>query len=104
MDKIGPYEILETVHRGPQPLYRARGKDGVEVALKAVPVENLSQESRERFMREAETCRTLTHPHIVKVFDAGEADGHLYQAMEMLDGADLGKVLSEGRHFTWDAK
>ena len=32
----------------------------------------------------------------------GEADGMLFQAMEMLEGADLGKVMAEGRHFTWD--
>jgi len=104
MDKIGPYEILETVHRGPQPLYRARGKDGKEVALKAVAVASLSEEARERFKREAETCRALDHPNIVKMFDAGEADGCLYQAMEMLQGADLRKVMTEGRHLTWENK
>ena len=32
----------------------------------------------------------------------GEADGMLFQAMELLEGADLGKVMAEGRHFTWD--
>lgn len=104
MDKIGPYQILETVHRGPQPLYRAKGEDGKEVALKAIAVANLSDEARERFCREAETCRTLDHPNIVKVFDTGEADGYLYQVMEMLEGADLGKVLSENRQFTWEGK
>jgi serine/threonine-protein kinase len=34
----------------------------------------------------------------------GEADGMLFQAMEMLEGADLGKVMSEGRHLSWDAR
>jgi serine/threonine protein kinase len=104
MERIGPYEILETVHSGPQPLYRARGSDGREVALKTVPVAGLGDEARERFLREADTCRALDHPNIVKVFDAGEAGGHLYQAMEMLDGADLGKVMAEGRRFTWEGK
>jgi serine/threonine protein kinase len=104
MDKIGPYELLETLHRGPQPLYRAKTKDGKEVALKAVPAEELSAESRERFTREAETCRMLDHPNLVRVFDAGEADGFLYQAMELLSGADLGKVMGEKRHFTWEQK
>ena len=28
MDKIGPYQIVEVVHRGPQPLFRAAAKDG----------------------------------------------------------------------------
>jgi serine/threonine-protein kinase len=41
---------------------------------------------------------------VVKFLDTGEADGFLYQAMEMLEGADLGKVMSEGRQFNWEAK
>jgi serine/threonine-protein kinase len=102
MGKIGPYLILETVRRGS--LYRAKGKDGNEVALKAVAVAGLTPEARERFTREAEICRSLDHPNLVKVFDAGEADGYMYQAMEMLQGADLGKVLAENRRFTWAGK
>ncbi len=97
MDKIGPYQIVEVVHRGPQPLFRARAKDGHEVAIKAVPVAELTPETRERFTREAETCRRLEHPNLIRVFEMGEADGMLFQAMEMLEGADLGKVMAEGR-------
>jgi serine/threonine protein kinase len=102
MDKIGPYQILEVVRRGA--LYRAKDKEGKEVALKAVAAAGLTPEARERFNREGEICRTLEHPNLVKVFDTGEADGYLYQAMEMLQGADLGKVFAEGRHFTWEQK
>jgi serine/threonine protein kinase len=104
MDKIGPYQIVEVIHRGPQPLFRARAKDGHEVAIKAVPVADLTPETRERFTREAETCRRLEHPNLIRVFEMGEADGMLFQAMEMLEGADLGKVMAEGRHFTWDVR
>ena len=28
MDKIGPYQILEPLYRGPRPLYRAKAADG----------------------------------------------------------------------------
>jgi serine/threonine-protein kinase len=104
MDKIGPYQIVEVIHRGPQPLFRARGKDGHEVAIKAVPVAELTPETRERFTREAETCRRLEHPNLIRVFEMGEADGMLFQAMEMLEGADLGKAMAEGRQFTWDGR
>ncbi len=104
VEKIGPYQILETLHSGPQPLYRARGEDGKEVAVKTIPAAGLADEMRERFNREAETCRTLDHPNLVRVLDAGEADGMLYQAMELLEGADLGKVFAMGRRFTWDEK
>ncbi len=104
MDKIGPYEIQETLHLGPQPLYRAKAADGRVVAVKTIPVQGLSAEMRERFMREAETCRALDHPNLVRVFESGEANGMLFQAMELLEGADLGKVLAEGRKFTWEDK
>jgi serine/threonine-protein kinase len=104
MDKIGTYQLLEILHSGPQPLYRAKGKDGKEVAVKAIPLAGLSPEMRERFTREAETAKTLDHPNLVRVFEAGEADGMLYQAMELLVGSDLGHVMAEGRKFTWEDK
>jgi serine/threonine-protein kinase len=104
MDKIGPYQILETLHRGPQPLYKAKAASGNVVALKAAPVAGATPEMRERFSREAATCRALSHPHLVRVLDAGEADGVMYQAMELLDGSDLGEVMADGRAFTWEQK
>jgi serine/threonine protein kinase len=104
MDKIGTYQILEILHRGPQPLYKAKAKDGREVAIKAIPVAGLSAEMRERFMREAETARTLDHPNLVRVFETGESDGVLYQAMELLVGSDLTKVMGDGRKLTWEEK
>jgi serine/threonine-protein kinase len=104
MNKIGNYQILEIVHRGPQPLYKASDQTGKTVALKVTSAASLSEESRQRFIREGETCRKLDHANLVRVFDVGEADGMLYQAMELLEGADLGKVMTESRAFTWDQK
>src|ERR1022692_431601 len=104
MDKIGTYQLLEILHSGPQPLYRAKGKDGKEVAVKAIPVAGLTAEMRERFTREAETAKTLDHPNLVRVFEAGEGDGMLFQAVELLVGSDLGHVMAEGRKFTWEDK
>src|SRR5215831_15645008 len=104
MNKIGNYQILETVHRGPQPLYKATDAAGKTVALKVIPASGLNEESRQRFIREGETCRKLEHANLVRVFEVGEADGVLFQAMELLEGADLGKVMAENRAFTWDQK
>src|ERR1039458_10116327 len=96
MDKIGPYQIIETIHQGPQPLFKVKAADGRVLAVKAIPVDGLSAEARERFTREAETCRGLEHPNLTRVFETGEANGMLYQAMELLEGADLGKVMVSG--------
>ena len=68
MNKIGNYQILETVHRGPQPLYRATDAAGKTVALKVIPAAGLNEESRQRFIREGETCRKLEHANLVRVF------------------------------------
>jgi len=78
-------------------VYRAtRDADGAEVALKLLPPE-LSGEDRyrKRFARESRLAASLSHPHLVPVVDAGEHEGALWIAMELVDGPDLGAVLTE---------
>jgi serine/threonine protein kinase len=48
---------------------------------------------RERFLRESQIAAAMQHPSIVSVYDAGEADGLLYIAMQYVDGTDLAAVL-----------
>ncbi|MET8156728.1 DNA translocase FtsK [Sphaerisporangium sp. NPDC005289] len=49
----------------------------------------------ERFRAEAKLCGRLQHPGIVVVHDADEDDGRLFFVMELLDGKDLAKVMTE---------
>jgi len=42
-----------------------------------------------RFLREIKTTAGLTHPHILPLFDSGEADGFLYYTMPYVDGESL---------------
>jgi CheY-like chemotaxis protein/predicted Ser/Thr protein kinase len=51
---------------------------------------------RQRFMRESRVAASLSHPNIVTVYDAGESDGALWIAMQLVDGTDLRKLLREG--------
>jgi len=48
-----------------------------------------------RFEREAKAAARLSHPHVVAVFDQGEADGLVYLAMEFVPGRTLRDVLRE---------
>lgn len=48
-----------------------------------------------RFRREARAAAQLSHPHVVSVFDQGEADGLPYLAMEYVPGRTLRDVLRE---------
>jgi serine/threonine protein kinase len=46
-----------------------------------------------RFLREATTMAAVTHPNVVAIHDAGEADGFLYMALELVLGGDLNRLL-----------
>jgi serine/threonine protein kinase, bacterial len=52
-------------------------------------------EFRERFNREADLAATLWHPHIVAVHDRGEFDGHLWIAMDYVEGTDAARLMRE---------
>ncbi|HEY1376044.1 MAG TPA: serine/threonine-protein kinase, partial [Gemmataceae bacterium] len=60
------------------------------VALKTILVAGgADADTRRRFRAEAEATARLQHPNIVQVFEVGEVDGHLYYAMEYVDGGSL---------------
>jgi serine/threonine-protein kinase len=91
------YEIEDVVGRGGMGIvYRARHKHLERtVALKLLLGHLLEggAEVRKRFVRESRIAASLHHPNIVTVYDAGEADGHLYLAMQYVDGTDLADLI-----------
>ena len=48
------------------------------VALKVLRPEISAEIGAERFLREIKMAARLTHPHILPVFDSGDADGLLF--------------------------
>jgi serine/threonine protein kinase len=65
---------------------------GRTVALKSIHANAIGtnlEEATQRFKNEARAAGSLSHPNIVTVFDAGEQDGLLYIAMELLQGETL---------------
>jgi outer membrane protein assembly factor BamB len=69
------------------------------VALKVLAPELVHDEaSRERILRESQLAASLDHPNVIPVYAAGEADGHTYIAMRLVEGSDLRSVLQrDGR-------
>ncbi|MPY56269.1 serine/threonine-protein kinase [Streptomyces spongiae] len=64
------------------------------VALKLLAPELARNDTfRRRFTHESRVAAAIDHPHIVPVFEAGEADGVLYIAMMFVDGRDLRRQL-----------
>jgi tRNA A-37 threonylcarbamoyl transferase component Bud32 len=94
------YEIFEAIGQGGMGVvYRAKQRKLERlVALKVLPREAARDPAfAERFHREARTLARLNHPHIVTVYDFGETGGLYYLVMEYVDGADLRRVLEQGR-------
>jgi serine/threonine-protein kinase len=68
------------------------------VAIKVLPPALAqSEERRARFRQEARIAAALRHPHIVQVYDFGEAGGTMYLIMEYIDGTSLKGRLSQLR-------
>src|SRR5260221_3386493 len=71
---------------------------GRSVALKILAPELASDAGfRERFAREMRATAAVDHPHIVPVYDAGEAHGALFIAMRYVSGQDLRTLLDRER-------
>ena len=68
-----------------------------EVAIKILP-EQLAQDSDRmaRFEREARLLASLNHPNIAAIHGFHESGGHLFIAMELVDGEDLAERLRRG--------
>ena len=60
-----------------------------KVALKVLKPELAAVLGAERFVVEIKTTAALQHPHILPLFDSGEAGGFLYYVMPFIDGETL---------------
>ncbi|MFP2907782.1 serine/threonine-protein kinase [Pyxidicoccus sp. 3LFB2] len=97
--RVGPYELLSRIAAGGMGevfIARRTGLAGFEkrVALKLL-LPHLSEEPAlvERFLEEARIAARMEHPHIIPLFDAGEADGRYYLAMALVEGVSLSQLL-----------
>jgi tRNA A-37 threonylcarbamoyl transferase component Bud32/tetratricopeptide (TPR) repeat protein len=68
------------------------------VALKVLRPELTMAVGADRFLREIEIAAQFAHPHIVPVFDSGEAGGFLYYVMPYVVGESLrSRLTREGQ-------
>jgi eukaryotic-like serine/threonine-protein kinase len=113
--QFGPHKVLEKIGSGGMgEVYRAMDtRLEREVALKLVSESFLGVDTEgspspkgatphsrahlthERFLREARSAATLSHPNICAIFDTGEQDGRPYLVMELLHGETLKQYLAK---------
>ncbi len=96
---LGQYEITAFLGRGGMAtVYRARQASiNRDVAIKVIKPDLIeSEEFKVRFTREAQVIATMSHPHILKVFDYGQHGDLVYLVMELLSGGSLADLLRGG--------
>jgi serine/threonine protein kinase len=71
-----------------------------QVALKVLLPGLVAFLGVERFLKEIEIAAHLTHPHILALYDSGEADGQLYYVMPYVDGGSLRQTLQQERRLS----
>ena len=101
LPQICGYQILRQIGKGGMGVVYLAKQVHLDkhVALKVLPLSSdVSDDSVRRFRREMLAVGKLSHPNIVAACDAGEATGHLYLAMEYVDGIDFSKSTTGIRH------
>ena len=66
------------------------------VALKVLKPELAAAVGADRFLAEIKTTANLQHPHILPLFDSGEADGFLFYVMPYVRGETLAERIERG--------
>jgi eukaryotic-like serine/threonine-protein kinase len=98
--RLGDYRIVREVGRGAMGMVFEAVQEslGRRVALKTLPGDfALDPQRAERFRREARATARIHHPSIVPVYEAGEAEGTHFYAMEFIDGPSLDRLIEEAR-------
>src|SRR5579872_2430770 len=96
--RIGPYEITGKLGEGGMGIVYSANDTRLNrpVALKMILDSGNDDDSRKRFLREAQVAARVTHPNICRIYDIGEADGRPFLVMELLEGESLSERLARG--------
>ena len=73
-----------------------------KVALKVLLPELAAIIGAERFLQEIKVTANLQHPHILQLYDSGEADTFLFYVMPFIDGESLRDKLDREKQLAVD--
>jgi len=100
----GRYEVERELGQGGMAtVYLARDlKHRRPVAIKIVRPDVAAVLGSDRFLREIDLAASLTHPHILRLYDSGEAGGFLYYVMPYVEGESLRSRLDREKQLPLD--
>jgi eukaryotic-like serine/threonine-protein kinase len=100
-ERIGPYRIVEPLGEGGMgTVFKAEQRTPVKrtVALKLIKLGLASREVIARFESERQALARMDHPHVAKVFDAGQDElGRPYFVMEYVPGVPITQFADDNK-------
>ena len=96
---VGSYEIIAKIGQGAMgTVFKARQTSMDRIVALKILKPSLAKDDAflDRFLREVRAAAQLNHPNIVQAYDAGQASGYIYFAMELVDGHSLQTILHSG--------
>ena len=95
---MGQYVLLGKLGAGGMGQVYKAYHPGMErvVAIKVILAKGkIDEESVRRFEREVKAAAKLSHPNIITVYDAGNANGRHFMVMELVKGKDLNVIVQQ---------
>ncbi|MBI5757260.1 MAG: serine/threonine protein kinase [Planctomycetales bacterium] len=96
LERVGKYELQKKIGAGGMGAVYLAVDSTLKrtVALKILPHDKAQNPTLvKRFHAEAHAAAQLKHDNIVTVYEAGEADGYNYIALEFIDGIDVAELV-----------
>jgi serine/threonine protein kinase len=99
---LGPYQITDWIGQGGmgQVFKAVHSVMGRQCAVKVLPMEKSTIESRESFLREIRLQAGLDCPYLVRAYDAGHDGNVHYLVTEYVPGTDLRRLVRQGGPLT----
>ena len=102
--RVAGYRLEEQIGQGGMAVVFRAQDDRLQrqVALKILSPRLATDEKfRHRFIRESRSAAAVDDPHIIPVFEAGDADGMLFIAMRYVPGGDVGTLVRRWARCPW---
>lgn len=89
--QLGKYKFEQFLGGGMSHVYKARDTLINRIVVVKILTDSgmHDEDTKKRFLREAQTAGAISHENIIRVYDFGEHEGRPYMVMEYLEGNDL---------------